>query len=70
VVVAIGIAIGLAASFGAARLMSSLLFETGPRDLTILATVSIALLLTALLAQLLPARRAARIDPMRSLRTD
>jgi ABC-type lipoprotein release transport system permease subunit len=50
--------------------MSSLLFETGPRDLTILAVVSAALLLTALLAQLLPARRAARIDPMRSLRTD
>jgi ABC-type lipoprotein release transport system permease subunit len=70
IVVAVGVAIGLAASFGAARVMSGLLFETGPRDLTILGAVSAALLLTALLAQLLPARRAARVDPMRSMRTD
>jgi predicted permease len=69
-VVAIGVAIGLAASFGAARLMSRLLFESGPRDFTLLATVTIALLTSALVAQLFPARRAARIDPMRSLRTD
>jgi ABC-type antimicrobial peptide transport system permease subunit len=69
-VVAIGVAIGLAASFGAARLMSRLLFESGPRDFTLLAIVTIALLTTALFAQLFPARRAARIDPMRCLRTD
>jgi predicted permease len=69
-VVAAGVAVGVAASFAAARVMSSLLFETSPRDLTLLAIVTFALLATALLAQLLPARRAARIDPMRCLRTD
>jgi predicted permease len=69
-VVAIGVAIGLAGSFGAARLMSGLLFETGGRDLALLAIVSSALLITALVAQLLPARRAARVDPMVCLRQD
>ncbi|MGH9330907.1 MAG: FtsX-like permease family protein, partial [Vicinamibacterales bacterium] len=69
-VVAIGVAAGLAASFGAARLLADLLFGAGSRDAAILAGVSSALLLTALVANWLPARRAARIDPMRSLRTD
>jgi len=47
-----------------------LLFGAGSRDATILAGVSSVLMLTALLANLFPARRAARIDPMRSLRTE
>jgi predicted permease len=71
VVVAIaGIAVGLGASFGAARLLSDLLFGAGSNDPAILAGAASALLLTALLANGLPARRSARIDPMRSLRTD
>jgi predicted permease len=71
VVVAIaGIAAGVGASIGAARLLADLLFGAGVRDPAILAGVVSVLLLTALLANGLPARRAARIDPMRSLRTD
>jgi putative ABC transport system permease protein len=69
-VVAIGVAAGLAASLGASRLLADLLFGVGGRDAAILGGVSSALLLTALLANWLPARRAARIDPMRSLRTE
>jgi predicted permease len=69
-IVAIGVATGLLASFGAARLLADLLFGAGSRDTMILAGVSSLLMLTALLANLLPARRAARIDPMRSLRTE
>jgi predicted permease len=69
VVVGIGVAVGLAASFGAMRLLADLLFGIS-RDAAILAAVSSVLMLTALLANWLPARRAAKIDPMRSLRTE
>jgi predicted permease len=69
-VVTIGVVVGLVASVGAARLLADLLFGVAGRDATILAGVSSVLMLTALLANLLPARRAARIDPMRSLRTE
>jgi predicted permease len=69
-VVAVGTAVGLAASFGAATLLADLLFGAGARDAAILGGVATALLLTAFIANWLPARRAARIDPMRSLRTE
>jgi ABC-type antimicrobial peptide transport system permease subunit len=46
------------------------LFGVSARDPGVLALVVIVLLATAVLANGLPARRAARIDPMRSLRTD
>jgi predicted permease len=68
-VVATGVAIGLAASLGAVRLLADLLFGVG-RDATILFAVASVLIVTALLANWLPARRAAKIDPMRSLRTE
>jgi ABC-type antimicrobial peptide transport system permease subunit len=63
------VAIGLAASLGAVRLLADLLFGVG-RDATILFAVASVLIVTALLANWLPARRAAKIDPMRSLRTE
>jgi predicted permease len=69
-VVAIGVALGLAGSVVAAGLLGDALFGVSPRDLTVLALVSLVLLSTALVANGLPARRAARIDPMRTLRTD
>lgn len=70
IVVGAGIAIGLAASIAVAGLLGDALFGVNPRDAGVLALVSAVLLVTALLANGLPARRAARIDPMRSLRVE
>jgi ABC-type antimicrobial peptide transport system permease subunit len=69
-VVGVGVACGLAASVAIARLLGDALFGVSAHDLTVLSFVSVVLLGTALLANGLPARRAARIDPMRSLRTE
>ena len=69
-VVLIGVVLGLAGSVAAAGLLGDALFGVSPRDVSVLALVSLALISTALLANGLPARRAARIDPMRTLRTE
>jgi putative ABC transport system permease protein len=63
-----GIAAGVAAALALTRLMTSLLFEVKPNDPAIFATVASALLATSLLACWLPARRAARVDPLVALR--
>jgi putative ABC transport system permease protein len=65
-----GVALGVLAAVGLTRLMSSLLFGVSPMDPTTYAAVSVALGAVALLATYLPARRAARIDPIVALRTD
>lgn len=66
----IGVAIGAVASMAVARLIASLLFETAPTDpIAFIATI-VLLGLTALLAGLLPARRASRVDPMAALRAN
>jgi len=62
----IGTAIGLAAG----RWIGSLLFDVSPHDPAVFAAVSAALLATALLAALFPARRATRVDPVVALRAD
>lgn len=69
-VVALGVAIGVAGAIGAGRFLSSLLFGVPPYDAIILAIAVMALFSTGVLANWLPARRAARVDPMVSLRTD
>ena len=66
--VSVGLAIGLFATALLARLVGSLLYEVRPFDLATLATVSTLLIVVALLASYLPARRAANADPMKSLR--
>jgi predicted permease len=66
----VGIAIGIAGSLIASRSLSSLLFEVQPGDARILLLVSTLLLLVALVASLVPARRAARTDPSDALRAD
>jgi predicted permease len=65
-----GVLLGVAASIGAARLLSALLFGVPPHDAVILTGSAVVLLTAALVANLLPARRAARVDPMTSLRAD
>lgn len=68
--VAVGIAAGVAGALGVAQLLSNLLFGVPPHDGLILSTAVIVLLGTALAANLLPARRAARVDPTLSLRAE
>jgi putative ABC transport system permease protein len=67
---AIGAVPGIAIAYAAARAMRSLLFGVAPSDpATIVAAVGLVVLMT-LAGSLMPARRAARVDPMRVLRSD
>ncbi|HKV26851.1 MAG TPA: ABC transporter permease [Candidatus Acidoferrales bacterium] len=65
---AIGVAIGIAASFAATQLMSSLLFGVRATDPLTFVAVAVLLTLVALAASYIPARRAMRFDPMIALR--
>lgn len=63
-----GIAIGFAASIALTRVISSLLFGIGPTDFFTFALVSLIVGVVTLVACLVPARRATRVDPMIALR--
>ncbi len=65
-----GIGAGVIASLAVAQLIGSLLFGTQPTDPAIFAGMTALLVIVALLAGYLPARRASRIDPMIALRTN
>jgi putative ABC transport system permease protein len=64
----LGVVLGVAASFGLTRVMSSLLFGVTPTDAMIFATVAFGILAIGALATYVPAWRAARVDPLRALR--
>ncbi len=66
----IGIAVGTAASFAVARVISSLLFGTQPTDPITFAGMILLLTAVSFAAGYLPARRASRIDPMVALRSN
>ena len=68
VMAAAGIVLGVAAALALTRVMRSLLFGVGSSDPVTYGLVSALVVVTALAACYLPARRAARLDPMRSLR--
>jgi len=63
-----GIVLGLIAAFWLTRLTQSQLFEVSPTEPHVLLGVVLLLSIVALLACFLPARRAARINPMEALR--
>jgi predicted permease len=67
---AFGVAIGLVAAFMLTRLLSNMLFGIAPNDPATFAAVTILLALVAVLACMIPARRAASIEPMQALRAE
>jgi predicted permease len=66
----VGLVIGLAASTAGSRVVSGFLFGITPLDLSIRALVAAVLIGTAIAASLSPARRASRVDPASSLKSD
>jgi putative ABC transport system permease protein len=63
-----GVVLGLAGALATTRLLASLLYGVGPRDLTTFALGIAVLTFTVVLATFIPARRATRVNPMTALR--
>ncbi len=65
-----GVVVGLVAALAGSRAIASLLYGVSPRDPAVFAATACALLLIALVACWIPARRAASVDPLIALRAD
>ena len=68
--VIVGLAFGMLGAFALTRVMKSLLFEVSPLDPLALGAACISMMLIGLVAGFLPARRAARVDPVMTLRDE
>ena len=68
--IGIGLALGIPAAISAGRLISNRLFGVTPWDPMMLSAATLLLLITALIAAVIPARRATSVDPMHALRTE
>jgi putative ABC transport system permease protein len=66
----IGLAVGLAGAFALSRVLRGMLYGVSPTDPLTFIGVSLVLLIVALLACLIPARRATHVDPIIALRTE
>jgi predicted permease len=66
--VAIGLTLGLGAALGTGRLLQGMLVGTGPADVVTLVSISVFLVIVAVMACVWPARRATRLDPVKALR--
>jgi ABC-type antimicrobial peptide transport system permease subunit len=70
VLAGIGVGVGIAVAAGLSRLMTSLLFNVSPLDVTTYVGVSCVLVAAGVLASYLPARRASAVDPVEALRAE
>ena len=66
---AVGLTLGLAGAFGVGRLLRSLLFQTGAADPVTLVSITMLLIVVAILACLWPAWQATRLNPVAALRS-
>jgi ABC-type antimicrobial peptide transport system permease subunit len=69
-ILAAGLAVGTLTALASTRALRSMLFEVSPTDPLTLGVVAVLLAAVALVASLVPARRAARTDPMVALRAE
>jgi len=67
---AVGVGVGIVGALATTRLMEAVLFGVSPADPLTFGSVSVILVVVALLASYVPARRAAQVDPMVALRAD
>ena len=68
--IVLGVVIGLSAAFALSRLVASLVFGVRPTDPLTFATVALLLVSVGILANILPAYRATRIEPVSTLREE
>jgi putative ABC transport system permease protein len=68
--VAVGVVLGLAGSFGVTRVLTAQIFGVSPRDPVTLATAVLAMAAASMTACYFPARRAMKVDPIIALRLD
>ena len=70
VLVGLGLTFGLAGAAASTRLLQSQLFEVGAMDPITFGAVAVGFLVVGILASLMPARRASRVDPVRAIQTE
>jgi ABC-type antimicrobial peptide transport system permease subunit len=66
----LGLAIGLLGAFGLTRFLGGLLYETAPLDAVTFTGMAVLLLVVALVASYVPARKAASVSPLEAMRAD